>query len=96
MFKKFFRPSYTNSMRPGHLATLVATAVRSAVSGRYVLNVKQEADRIAAETGFAVHTVASELVVGAIKAKADIEFPRMKVLDSFEDQLSLRINEAHT
>jgi len=85
-----------NPLRPSHLATPVATAVRSAVSERYVLNVKQEADRIAAETGFAVHTVASELVVAAIKAKADIEFPRMKELDPFEDQLSLRIDKART
>jgi hypothetical protein len=49
-----------NPLRPNHLAILVAMAVRSAVSGRYVLNVKQEVDRIAAETGFAVHTVARE------------------------------------
>jgi hypothetical protein len=70
-------------LRPRLLDTLVASAVRSAVSGRYVLNIGQEARRIAAETGFAVRTVASELVVAGIQARADLEFPKTDELDPF-------------
>jgi hypothetical protein len=70
-------------LRPRLLDTLVASAVRSAVSGGHVLNIGEEAGRIAAETGFAVRTVASELVVAGIHARADLEFPKTDELDPF-------------
>jgi hypothetical protein len=75
-------PSY-RSLRPSLLGDLVAEAIRSAVSEGNMLDVRQEAERIAAATGFTVRTVANELVAAGIKARADIEFPRQCSLDPF-------------
>ena len=64
-------------------AAVTSAVTRAALEGR-VLNVGAEAQRISEEAGVSARTVAGELVEVGIRARANIEFPRLAELEALE------------
>jgi len=77
-------------LRPSLLGSLVEDAVQQAVVERCVLNIREEATRISARTGVSERVIARELIVAGIRARANIEFPRLAATDPYTEFLEGR------
>ena len=82
-------------LRPSLVGSLVEDAVRQAVEGGCMLNIREEASRISARTGVSGRAIARELIVAGIRARANIEFPRLDAADPYtkflEERRRLRV-----
>jgi hypothetical protein len=77
-------------LRPRLLGTLVEDAVQSAVDEGCMLNIREEATRISVKTGVSERVIARELIVAGIKARANIEFPKLAATDPYTEFLEGR------
>jgi hypothetical protein len=80
-------------LKPSLFAAAVRETVASAAAERRVLDVGYEASRISTETGVSPRAAAKELILAGIKARIDLEFPRLSKLDPSPDFLKKRRRE---
>jgi len=77
-------------LRPSLLGSLVEEAVQQTVDEQCVLNIREAAARISAKTGISERVIARELIVAGIKARANIEFPKLAAIDPYTEFLEGR------